>query len=81
MNHVLAGAPAYCLHRTLASKPLSPAEWGTCFKYGFKYGLHLPSTAVAHAGYDLGIVLVPVVLIIIGLLVYGMVRRAENRAR
>jgi hypothetical protein len=54
-------APSYCVHRSLLSKPLTSAEWATCWKYGW----HQPVPGwLARAGYDFGHNVAPALIIL-----------------
>jgi hypothetical protein len=54
-------APSYCVGRSLVSKPLTPAQWSTCWKYGW----HEPVSGwVTRAGYDFGHSVAPALIIL-----------------
>jgi hypothetical protein len=55
-------APSYCVGRSLVSKPLTPAQWATCWKVGW----HEPVSGwVARAGYDFGHNVAPALIILV----------------
>jgi hypothetical protein len=65
--------PSYCAGRTPLSKPLNPAQWATCFKYGWNE----PTTTAARLGHDFGHSILPalIVLAVIWLVVRAVIRR------
>jgi hypothetical protein len=53
--------PPYCGGRTPLSKPLSPSQWATCWKYGWDE----PTTnAVARFAHDFGHTALPALIVV-----------------
>jgi hypothetical protein len=54
-------APSYCLGRSLLSKPLTPAQWTTCWNYGW----HEPTPGwLTRVAYDFGHNVAPALIIL-----------------
>ena len=67
MTTSLGPEPSYCkLH---VGAPLSPAQWTTCFKYGWNE----PANLTARIGHDFGHDVLPV-LIVIAVIAFVIVR-------
>ena len=53
--------PSYCLGRSLVSKPLTPAQWQTCWKIGW----HEPVPGwLTRVGHDFGHNMAPALIIL-----------------
>jgi hypothetical protein len=66
--------PSYCLGRSLVSKPLTPAQWTTCWNRGW----HQPVPGwLTRAGYDFGHNVAPaLIILVIGfVVVLALIRR------
>jgi curli biogenesis system outer membrane secretion channel CsgG len=53
--------PSYCAGRTPLSKPLSPSQWATCWKYGWDQPT---TTAVVRVAHDFGHTALPVLIVV-----------------
>ena len=53
--------PSYCAGRTPLSKPLSPSQWATCWKYGWDEPTTSAVTRVAH---DFGHTALPALIVV-----------------
>lgn len=53
--------PSYCAGRTPLSKPLTPSQWATCWKYGWD---EPTTTAVVRIAHDFGHTALPVLIVV-----------------
>ena len=65
MTTNLTQGPSYCVGRTPLSKPLTPAQWVTCLKYGWDQ----PATTVARLSHDFGHSIVPALIVLAAVLI------------
>jgi hypothetical protein len=72
----LGPEPSYCA-RNLLSKPLSPSQWATCWKYGWDE----PTTGwMSRIGYDFGHDVLPALMVlVVVMLMLILVARSASR--
>lgn len=54
--------PSYCAGRTPLSKPLSPSQWATCWKYGWDEPTNMVVARLAH---DFGHTALPALVVVV----------------
>jgi hypothetical protein len=65
----LGPEPSYCVGRTLLSKPLTPSQWATCFRYG--WDKPVPEW-VTRVGYDFGHMVLPALAVLAVIVMAGI---------
>ena len=65
--------PSYCVGRILPTKPLTPSQWATCWKYGWDESTNTAS----RFGYDFGHNALPA-LVVIAVIVLAVIVLARS---